>query len=419
MEKNKRSKRNKKILAGAGALACIALLAGTYAWLQSEDTRTNKFTGVLSGNDVSINELWKEPNNWTPGQEVVKEVGIMNTGEYDEFVRVSFKEALALLANVKVKEEPTLPAAVPDDYDPIEGEKLPANAGWLIPVSSTTITELTNNGWKEVTITNAPTPVEGYSLVAYASDPKTMNDPNKQDEEISVRDYKFYWKNGDKYYQSAGIDSVTGNADGTAVTIDAGSEAQFAYISAEYNYDKEVDAVQWWASTKPANDAIGQLYKPWKLTNAETGAGSYDPQNFAELVAPAKSWWVNSNVPVKSTNLTKTKAEIAINFVNMASQLPEDKTGAQEWYYNVQDGYFYYLDVLGSGKTTPLIIDKVKLENGAGNEYTKLRYNLDVKAEAIQSIGEAAKDEWNLSGGLLDHYKAIQTGEKTPDGDGE
>lgn len=478
MEKNKqRSKRNKKVLAAAGALACVALLAGTYAWLQSEDSRTNKFTGVLSGNDVTITENWVSPESWTPGQEVVKEVGIINTGEYDEFIRVSFKEALALLKDVNVQESDTLPFLVPTFFDPIdpetgyygfaieisdngalrnlsnatvknnldafnsflsaygleykvvqnekgvgyhleysdkEGVEKPAPnmTGWLIPVSQDTINNLkTKNNWTDVTIAGAP---DGgykkgdYTLVAIGSPIKDIPNPNKQGEIIHARDYKFYWTikdpvtNETNYYQSAGVDSTTTNynaADPAESTVTLGSAPKVAFISAEYN---ETEEVQWWASTNPANNAVGQLFVPWKLDAGQSDAGSYANQTFAEALKP---WRVNSNVKVTSQNPTKTKAEIAIDFVNMSQEVPA--TGADTWYYNEADGFFYYCNIVKSGETTAQIIDKVKLENGAGNEYTKLHYNLDVRTEAIQAIGEAATDEWNVTGPLAALYNNI------------
>lgn len=343
-------KKNKKLLIGGGILAGIALMAGTYAWLQSEDEKVNHFEGGLGGNDVAIHETWEEPTDWTPGQSVVKEVGIMNTGKYNELIRVSFKEAIQLLTNPNQQS-----AANP----PAEGE------GWLLPTDISTYT--TEKGWTAGNLTGVT--VDGYVLKAMEKQGPVITNPNTG-VSSGTYDYVLYWEKDGETFAADGKVTRASSTPGAALTVE---NPVFEFVSGDYQPQKVAD----WMNQKPSF-AFGEPTGTTKPT---------DPTTSLDY------WQQNSQIDLGSGKL----AEIGIDFVNIANALPSAAANTDKWFYNSEDGYFYYLAVVPSGTSTVDIINSVQLLPSAGNEYNKVLYDLTVRAEAIQPIADAVADEWGLA----------------------
>ena len=55
-----------------------------------------------------------------------------------------------------------------------------------------------------------------------------------------------------------------------------------------------------------------------------------------------------------------------------------------KWYYNVNDGYFYYSDIMSAGNTATLF-DTVTIPSVWGNESANQKFYMNIYAEAIQS----------------------------------
>ena len=122
MAKQKSNFKHKKvILAVALAFAVILATAGTYAWFTASDNVVNRFESKSLGGSVGIFERFTPPTNWKPGQEITKEVGVANTGETGALVRMSFDEALTVLANGGAISETAVQA------DSVSGTRLPVN----------------------------------------------------------------------------------------------------------------------------------------------------------------------------------------------------------------------------------------------------------------------------------------------------
>ena len=95
----KNLRKNKKFVMGASiALAFIMVLSATFAWFTAQDSVENKFkTGGIPTDSVKVWEIFKEPEEWKPGQKVQKDVGVANLGKEPVFVRASFKEVIEKL----------------------------------------------------------------------------------------------------------------------------------------------------------------------------------------------------------------------------------------------------------------------------------------------------------------------------------
>lgn len=381
-------KKNKKVLLAAGGLACVALMAGTFAWLKSNDEKVNHFEGGVAGDsDVTVVESWTPPTTWLPGQEVVKEAGILNTGQFNELVRVSFKESLELLKDAATVVNPALPSGtLGEDYE-------------LIPAGD--FTKFHTAGWTDVVFATQPKPTSGYTLHGLQKESAEKVDPNTGNK-VTSYSYIFWWEkdgvvDGPKYAAPFNKD-VENAPDGTInenendvitrddegkVTVEA-NKINFAYVVLDY-----ADA----------------LLANW-MEDKETNEPSTRPS------AVTANGWVNSQINIAAPiGNTDGKAKISIDFTNIAATVgtPTDAYANKTWSYNNEDGYFYYLAVLQSGESTPNIINKVKLDNDAGKEYTALKYDLTVRVEAIQPAIEAVEEVWGLteSSTLNTYYKTL------------
>lgn len=96
MKKNTRkAKKQRRTLTAAAVLALLITAGGTFAWFTSKDEVTNRLT---ASNDygVKITETFTPPSQWTPGQEINKDVSLVNTGNVDALARVSLDGAMDL-----------------------------------------------------------------------------------------------------------------------------------------------------------------------------------------------------------------------------------------------------------------------------------------------------------------------------------
>lgn len=92
----KRSKKHFVMIGLAMLLIISLLLGGTYAWKDFNQHKTNAAQGTIGTYDVTLNDAYTPPDNWTIGQRVDKFVSVTNLKESESsvFVRLAFKEYL-------------------------------------------------------------------------------------------------------------------------------------------------------------------------------------------------------------------------------------------------------------------------------------------------------------------------------------
>lgn len=84
--KRRKSAKETRVLV-ASIITAAAIVAGsTFAWFSSSDEVTNRLSSTADYG-VTIAEDFTPPENWLPGQEVDKNVAVVNTGNVDAFVR--------------------------------------------------------------------------------------------------------------------------------------------------------------------------------------------------------------------------------------------------------------------------------------------------------------------------------------------
>jgi len=93
--------------------------------------------------------------------------------------------------------------------------------------------------------------------------------------------------------------------------------------------------------------------------------------------------------------------------LNFSGDLYENLTDAvtnNGWWYNADDGYFYYLDVLNGGDQTDLLLTSLYLESAAGANawYKYIDFDLVVNMNAVQNLKDHLDAPgWNLPAGAL------------------
>ena len=82
----------KKTKAAVAGLATVALVGGTFAIWQATTTINNPFSTNAYSADTVEKFNPADGNDWEPGATVDKQVGAVNTGDYDVYVRMKMNE---------------------------------------------------------------------------------------------------------------------------------------------------------------------------------------------------------------------------------------------------------------------------------------------------------------------------------------
>ncbi len=333
MKKNNR----KKWIAAATALAAVGVLVGTFAWFTSNDQTVNKFEGGVAGNDVEVVETFTPPTDWKPGQTVEKKVGVLNSGTYDSFTRVSLSGKLTKLKDPNGKLTTDVSVLNGKNADQVYLYTYSGSLNGFTEIPSTSLKYTTKDS-NEVTTIKDGAPSFTVASGAYAGTYTLRVLVNADGQ------YTSYWNNpanNTKYYAKVGSYSKDGN------TVILQTNPQFEYLDLTSDTPVTVD----WLKTKPT------------VTVQDDGTAT-----------------VTSNAD----------ENIQIHFVNL-SKTPT--TG--KWFYNDADGYFYYVGKLAPQETTELLIDSVTLNQNADNSYTKVKYDLTINADGIQARkGAPSSDQW-------------------------
>lgn len=333
MKKN----RKRKILGLASVFALAAIAAATFAWFTSEDSKTNHFEGqAATGKDIQVVETFEPPTDWEPGSEVNKDVAIANIGQYDALIRVGLGEKLELLKNHNPKETTgaELNGKTSKDVYLVPGQQAPA--GFTASVF--------DGAAPTISVTGGD--FAGTYQLKVSEKAETVGTK-------TTYTYRYAFEKAGVLYYASGIDGFTRDAVTNKIKLKSGTPG-LSYIDLEYNAPEEFD---WTKAPVYAPTFTADGTAVW---NALAAAGS-------------------GNIQISFNNITT------------------DPTVADKWYFNSVDGYFYYTSVVPKGANTAQLIDAVKLLGTAGNEYSKLKYDLTVKGQGTSAYKDAV-DSWVPAG---------------------
>ena len=351
----KTNKRKPLILVGSISLAVVMVLAATFAWFTASDSVTNKLATKDGMANVAIQETFVPPDDWKPGQTVTKEVGIANTGTAPALARISFNELMsvnALASNVATPWDTGSAITAPQLADV---SQYTTTNGWVVYTPYTDPDPNPNPGG--VTVTGAPADVTVY--VKYVSAAVSGNST-------------------DSWSFAAVAPITTGNLAGSyqAVTYD-----------------------QSWDNATKTETISNVKYGMYNTTNQSplTPTEGIDWTIVTPAVSAIGTSQAEAQINTQATPfLGKYNQNIALNYD--AAQKQDLSAGS--WYYNAQDGYFYYIGLVQPGTTSAALLNSLTLNpNADSNYYSNLDYELQVNMQALQNTKDAIDANWTTVAG--------------------
>ncbi|MBQ8122902.1 MAG: hypothetical protein IJ170_06285 [Ruminococcus sp.] len=360
MKNNAKSKKNdKKLLVGSAAVAAMVVAGATFAWFTSQDEVTNRLSAEADYK-VSITESFTPPEDWTPGQEINKDVSAVNTGNIDSLVNLTFGHSFTVTGKgtpIKVSAAATADLANAVEITADEAKAAQAG-GYIIYNKDAVVTE--NNAMEA---SSAPFTDNGLYLFRREIK-KTVGNDNKL---TSVGyEYSGYYVKGGKYYRVEIAD------DAVALKTDS----------------PEVDTVD---TTKVNIPTVGDAYVytygdgtevTWTFVK-ELEADTTTVDNKTTDFAQAKG----IRITYAGKDATTTDDDIVV-------YVAFDEDAQTNYTYNEDDEKYYYNYVLPAGTETksPLITSVTLGNETKENAYIKLDYDLDVILDSIQASVDEAKN---------------------------
>ena len=403
----KKNTKKKKLMAAAAALALIAAISGTFAWITSQDQRVNRVesAAVVDGS-TTIVETW-QPKPLVPGTEAIKEVAVSNTGAASVFVRLSYEEVLKHLTN-KGETKYAVTTGTNDDNDP--KYTYVANDPGLdkhMPINYN-LAKMIADGFEEVPAANVTNLISGTKLYVKGgkTDGGVTGTPSCSYEKIMVHEYdpgkyqSMEFKINDDWQNETSLD-----AKDWKFTV---SDLKYGYY--EKGYANKV--VNWAKST--LEDEAGNVTGNALLgTNGLRHGVDYDyriaalgltsipgetpaASNIDPLLNPVPTSAGKNSVQADINGLGKSA--IKVKYTGAVVDSAGLAAATNNWIYNPEDGWFYYTQPLASGTTTANLMESLVFESDLGKEYTNATYDLVVKLETIQATKEALTDAagWKL-----------------------
>jgi len=417
MKTEKKSKKENKVLIAALGVAAVTVAGSTFAWFTSKDEVTNRLSASASYG-VSIAEDFTPPEDWTPGQEINKDVSAVNTGNVDAFVRVGLLHD----ATLTVKGDGvTVPA---DDAALAAADK----STWVELKTSASSTagsaaggNATNNA-NEVTLLQA-----GGTLVVAGGQAVSPSDAwNVRSGDSTNPDYS-----GAGQFDPAVTKTV---ADPTKTYAQQYGSGLYIFKRntsdgvkySGYYYDKDADKF-YELEQEPGTVYIANLAAD-AITETDAGvvtlaAGALDNVKLAATkkveiknggATPAFAiTWMKDNTTVAAadkSDATMIRLTYAGDITSGANAASDDvvidiklATGWNtNWTYKAATsdkvdgtndvGYFFYNKLLAPGATSEKLVDSVTLNSDVTQEaYKDLVYDLTVVLDSIQASPNEAK----------------------------
>ncbi|MDR0531374.1 MAG: hypothetical protein LBG83_04840 [Oscillospiraceae bacterium] len=96
--------------------------------------------------------------------------------------------------------------------------------------------------------------------------------------------------------------------------------------------------------------------------------------------------------------LTDTRKKITIDYSNRVAALSASPSAdAGKWFYNENDGYFYYLGKIAPGTSSNSLMSGLTLDESGVANYSGSKLKLTVHMETVQASPFALRDIWGLT----------------------
>ena len=371
-------RKNKSIILAMAIILAIATIASatTFAWFTASDTTVNKLSNKQYGNDsVKIWEVFDPDTPLEPGVKVRKDVGAINTGDTPAVVRISFAEVLEKI-NDAAAQYPSIKTAkwtnagltaTPKNVPALfNGAVYESDPTWITLTSANFSTYFTGTApsfpadvvikFKETTVTESTGLVRKYYNFAYYSTALSSTDADYNGKYQKVQPVGWSFNNSARTLTWTGWEFVTFNMLNTNVK---------------------------WGSF---------LFPPVAPPEPESAFPQNQPANADFTGTP---FWTASRL-----DLTNKYIQL---FFSAFVKTDLSNCVLGDWWYNANDGYFYYVGLLQPGQITNMLLTNVGMSaaasNIADNDYSGLHYDLIVKMNAIQGVDLAltSTSGWNMA----------------------
>lgn len=347
-------KRQKKLALASIAVAAMTVVGGTFAWFTSHEDVTNKLTAV-NNYGVSIAENFTPPPDWTPGQDVNKDVYVTNTGNVDAFVKVGLTDSLDI----------TTVAIGPDTA---------YNAG---------------NKDRYVTLSHSPTFAEGGVESGNLVEPSMPDVVAESKNEVMAK------QAGGRIVVKAGTSVGTDLEeiqDGTYYDLE--NDATLAnknglYVFEKDSMDKEHVILDGYYYQDGTFYAVGDIVK----TPDREGNRANDVYSAKLLVTSHLD-----DQPVAMDYSKRTQNLITATYgtgdAAIKINITLDGQWQEHWAFDATNNTFFYKDTLKAGATSYKLVDKLEMDGSVKNEaYKDLVYRLRASLDSAQIVkNEAGQD---------------------------
>lgn len=339
MTKAKRKRNERRMLITAVILALIIVAGGTFAWFTSKDEVTNKLSASQKYN-VSITETFTTPSSWVPGQEVNKDVSLINTGNIDAFVKLSINNEIALTIAGTPADTDSYDATKVDTYVALSADEVTAAmAGGHLVCKAGTATDENVSNYNPTT--------GGLYVFERSVDEAVVTDDKVE--------YAGFYFDGTKCYALASIEAATDTSVDPAVTT----------------YTAKLCTVE--------KVALSQMAVDYTYAVADDNADTipYIIATYAGKDTASKDDDVVINIILDETELKDWTLLADADTANNA--------------YGTEGKAFYYNKTLAPASQTGNLITAVELdENVKAGAYITFDYNLTVKSDSVQTIPSKA-----------------------------
>ena len=413
----KNNKKDRRILVGAIAVAGVTAAGSTFAWFTSKDEVTNRLSASADYN-VAIAEDFTPPEQWTPGQEINKDVSAVNTGNVDAFVRIGLLHDATLTVKgtgVAVPADATALASA-DKTNWVELKTSASNTntptgGNAVNNSANEVTLLQAGGTLVIAGGQVVTPSDAWNVRSGDSsnsdysgagqfDPnvtKTVADPTKTyaqqygsglyifkrnvTDGVKYSGY-YYDATNDKFYE---LEQETGTVYIANLAADAIAEDANGVVTLTSGALNNVKLAATKKITIANNSATPAFNITWMKDNTTEAAADKSDATIIRL----------TYVGDDDTTANKALDDVVID-INLASGWNTNwtyKAATSTKIDGTNDvGYFFYNKLLAPGATSEKLVDSVTLNSAVTQEaYKDLVYDLTVVLDSIQASPNEAK----------------------------
>ena len=438
-----KSKRRRRVLGASCILAALIVGASSFAWFTSSDEVTNRLT-ASADYGVTIAEDFTPPENWVPGQTIDKNVGVVNTGNVDAFVRTwlegemkviarnaagaetnatddaatwnstaTDKASVAQLVQISTSDNylrvlDTANAGSPTTYSEVQSMQAggwlayaPADCEWQYTETATSndpavvsgnTTVTAGAGTSNATETYVAAGTYGCAIDADSFKPKTTGlylFRRNADASTLDADQNVYYSG---YYYVAPTSPGYGN--GTYYTLNTETDGTGKTVYAAH----VADDGKIYTHSNTAGTALTTGSKTDKLKAADVTDVKLFTATKSIIDNSGLTWTYNSTdgkfivSPTDST--TGDGVDIEVQLVKANLGTATNQWTAIEAASAPKKTTFYYTNDLEEGATTSQLVDSVKLASTVtADDYVAFDFDLNVKMDSIQVTFDSAGKE--------------------------